>query len=144
MSKALNRRSTAAIVAATAAALLLWAAPAGAGSPKAKASGEELITYLTKGKLKPGKRIAYDVVCAADCSLTATSTLVLKGPNLGPVAASGQFPAGQVAESFLKPNKAARSAIKRNTRSAKLRTAVTATNLLTGETDTDRRTFRFK
>lgn len=144
MSKALNRSGTAAIVAATAAALLLWAAPAGAGSPKAKASGEELITYLTKGKLKPGKRIAYDVVCAADCSLTATSTLVLKGPNLGPVAASGQFPAGQVAESFLKPNKAARSAIKRNTRSAKLRTAVTATNLLTGETDTDRRTFRFK
>lgn len=144
MSKALNRSGTAAIVAATAAALLLWAAPAGAGSPKAKASGEELITYLTKGKLKPGKRIAYDVVCAADCSLTATSTLVLKGPNLGPVAASGQFPAGQVAESFLKPNKAARSAIKRNTGSAKLRTAVTATNLLTGETDTDRRTFRFK
>lgn len=144
MSKALNRSGTAAIVAATAAALLLWAAPAGAGSPKAKASGEELITYLTKGKLKPGKRIAYDVVCAADCSLTATSTLVLKGPNLGPVAASGQFPAGQVAESFLKPNRAARSAIKRNTRSAKLRTAVTATNLLTGETDTDRRTFRFK
>jgi hypothetical protein len=144
VSKALHGRGTAAIVAATAAALLLWAAPAGAGSPKAKASGEELITYLTKGKLKPGKRIAYQVVCAADCELSATSTLVLKGPNLGPVTAEGQFPAGQVAESFLKPNKPARSAIKSHLGSSKLRTSVTATNVLTGETDTDRRTFRFK
>jgi hypothetical protein len=138
------RRGTAAIVASTTAALLL-AAPAGAGSPKAHASDTEtLISYLTKGKLKPGKRISYKFVCSADCNLSATSTLVLKGPDLPPVTSSGSFPAGQVVAAFLKPNKPARSAIKAKIGAAKLRTKIRATNISTGETDTDRRTFKFK
>lgn len=138
------RRGTAAIVAAGAATLLLGAAPAGADSPRAKASAEDLVSYLTKGKLKPGKRISYRVVCSADCNLTATSTLVLKGPDLGPVTSSGAFPAGTVAEAFLKPNKPARDAIKDNIGSTKLRTTVTATSTVDGSTDTDTRTFKFK
>lgn len=144
MANNLKRRGTAAVVAGSAAALLLWAAPAGAGSPTAKASAEDLVSYLTKGKLKPGKRIAYRFVCSADCTLTASSTLVLKGPNLGPVSASQSFQAGQIAEAFLKPNKAARNAIKDNIGASKLRTSVTATSLIDGTTDTDNRTFKFK
>ena len=144
MRNALTRRGTTAVVVATAATLLLGAAPAGAGSPKAKASGEDLVSYLTVGKLKPGKHIAYRAVCSADCQLTATSTLVLKGPNLGPVSVSGAFPAGQVAEAFLKLNGPARQAIKDNIGASKLRTSVTATSTVDGTTDTDNRTFKFK
>ena len=144
MESALIRRGTTAIAAGTAAAALLWAAPAGAGSPQAKASGEDLLSYLTKGKLKPGKRIAYRVVCSADCQLTATSTLVLKGPDLGPASDSGAFPAGQIAEAFLKLNGPARSAIKDNIGASKLRTTVTAISTIDGTTDTDSRTFKFK
>jgi hypothetical protein len=152
---ALKRRGTVGIVAAVAAASLALAAPVTAGAPTAGItpagtvpvagkSAETLVAYLTVGKLKPGRRIAYRVVCNADCQLTATSTLVLKGPNLGPISSTGSFPAGVVAEAFLKPNKPARAAIKRNIGASKLRTSVTATAVATGETDTDKRTFRFK
>jgi hypothetical protein len=127
-----------------AAAILVTAGPADAGSPTATAAGEELVSYLTKGKLKPGKRISYRVVCAAACQLTATSTLVLKGPDLGPVSETGLFPAGQSVEAFLKPNKSARNLIKANLGASKLRTSITATNTATGEIDSDRRSFRFK
>lgn len=127
-----------------AAAILVTAAPAGAGSPTATKSGEDLVRYLTKGKLKPGKRIAYRVVCSADCNLTVTSTLVLPGPNLGPSSESGSFPAGTVVEAFLKLNGPAQSAIKDNIGAAKLRTRVDATSTVDGSTDTDQRTFKFK
>ena len=133
---AMGRRGKATVVAAVSAALLAMAAPASAG--------EDLLTYLTKGKLKPSKRIAFQVVCNADCQLTATSTLVLKGPNLPPVSVTDVFPAGLIAEAFLKPNKPARQAIKDDIGAAKLKTSVTATNTATGETDTDRRTYKFK
>ena len=133
---AMGRRGKATVVAAVSAALLAMAAPASAG--------EDLLSYLTKGKLKPSKRIAFQVVCNADCQLTATSTLVLKGPNLPPVSVTNVFPAGLIAEAFLKPNKPARQAIKDDIGAAKLKTSVTATNTATGETDTDRRTYKFK
>ena len=140
----LIRRGTAAIVAASATALLLGAAPAGAGSPKAKASAEDLVSYLTKGKLKPAKRIAYQMVCSADCSIKVTSKLKLAGPDLAPTTVSGSFQAGQIAEAFLKPNGPALKAIKANIGAAKLVTSVTATSLIDGTTDTDKRTFKFK
>lgn len=144
MGTKLRSGGTKAIVAVTAAACLFAAAPAGAGSPKAKASGEELISFLTKGKLKPGKRIAYRVVCSADCQLTATSTLILKGPNLGPVSSTGSFAAGQVAEAFLKLNGPAQDAIKDHIGASKLKASVTATSTVDGSTDTDNRVFKFK
>jgi hypothetical protein len=123
-------------VAAVCVGALVLAAPASAG--------EELLTYLTKGKIKVSKRIDFQVVCSADCQVTATSTIVLPGPNLGPISVTGAFPAGTIAEPFLKPNKPARNAIADNIKKSKLRTSVTATNTATGETDTDKRTFRFK
>ena len=106
---------------------------------------EGLLRYVTNGKLKLGKRIAYRFVCSTECQVTATSTLVLRGPNVGPIVDSGSFPAGQIIEVFLKPNKSARRAIRRNLGASKLRTSVTAINPGPyGENDTDTRVFRFK
>jgi len=76
--------------------------------------------------------------------VTATSILVLRGPNVGPAVDTGLFPAGAIIEVFLKPNKSARRAIRRNIGASKLRTSVTATNPVTGLTDTDTRVFRFR
>lgn len=141
----MKRRVTAAVLGVAATAALVGPGAAGAGEgPTASSSGDELIRYLTKGKLKPDNRIEYRVVCAADCQLTATSSVVLNGPNLRPASSTGAFVAGQVVEVFLKPNKPARAAIRQSGGSAKLVTKVSATNTLTGETDTDRRNFRFK
>jgi hypothetical protein len=117
-------------------ALLAMAAPASAG--------EELLTYLTKGKIKIGKRMDFQVVCSADCQVTSTTTVVLPGRDLGPIQASDVFAAGEVAESFLKPNKPARQAMAESVGKSKLRTSVLATNIATGETDTDKRTFKLK
>jgi hypothetical protein len=110
-------------------------------------NGEDdgLVSYVTTGKLKLGKQIAYKFVCSTECQVTATSTLVLRGPDVGPIVDTGLFPAGEIIEAFLKPNKSARRAIRRNIRASKLRTSVTAVNPGPyGETDTDTRVFRFR
>ncbi len=113
-------------------------------TPTGQPDAEALLSYVTIGKLKLGKRIAYRFVCSAECQVTATSILVLRGPNVGPAVDTGLFPAGEVIEVFLKPNKSARRAIRRNIGASKLRTSVTATNPVTGLSDTDTRVFRFR
>ena len=101
---------------------------------------EGLLTYVTTGKLKLGKRIAYKFVCSTECQVTATTTLVLRGPDVGPIVDTGLFPAGQIIEVFLKPNKSARRAIRKHIGDSKLRTSVTAINPGPyGENDTDTR-----
>lgn len=139
----MSRRAKIAIVLSACAALLVPAVPA-VGSPQAQSSAEDLVRYLTKGKLKPGKRIPYRFVCSEDCVVTASSTLKVQGGRLGPISSSDQFAAGEIIEAFLKPNKAARNAIKADIGAARLITSVTASSVLTGETDTDKRTFKFK
>lgn len=119
-----------------AAASLALAAPASAG--------EDLVSYLTKGKLKPSKRIAYQVVCSANCQLTVTSTLRVKGPDPAPVSGTDVFDAGEIAEGFVRPNKPLRKTIRDSIGATRLHTEVSATNLATGETDTDKRTYKFK
>jgi hypothetical protein len=104
---------------------------------------EGLVSYLTTGKLKPGKRITYRFVCSTPCQVTASSTFVLNGPNLGPVVDTGMFGAGEAGAAFLKPNAAARGAIKDHLGASKLSTRLFAVDA-TGATDTDTRTFRFK
>jgi hypothetical protein len=100
---------------------------------------------VTTGKLKLGKRIAYRFVCSTECQVTATTTLVLRGPDVGPIVDTGSFPAGEIIEVFLKPNKSARKSIRRHIGASKLRTSVTAINPGPyGENDTDTRVFRFK
>lgn len=147
-----------ALLATTAAALGL-AIPAGAGAGSdaqaggemkivgqlgAKTAGEELVTYVTSGKLKVTKVIRYRVVCAADCNITTVSRLKLKGPDLPPVRLAGAFPAGSIIEVSLKPNGPALKALKANVGAAKMVTKATATNVATGEVDSDARNFKFK
>lgn len=142
----MGRRGRFAAVAIVGACAALTVAPvASAGPPPAKASAdvEGLVSYVTEGKLKPGKRITYRFVCSADCQVTASTTLVLKGPNLGPVQDTGMFGGGEVGVAFLRPNGAARDAIKDHVGASKLRTSLFAVDG-TGATDTDTRTFRFK
>lgn len=121
------------------------ALPGGPTPTRAKAATEydSLVAYWPAGKIKVGKRISYRFVCASDCQVTASSTLVLKGRNLGPVADTGIFSAGQIGAETLTLNKAARSAIKGYLRRSKLRTSITATTQA-GLTDTDTQTFHFK
>ena len=140
----LIRRGMAALVTAGVAIILVSAAPPRAIA-QTSVDSEGQLSYVTTGKLKLGKRIAYRFVCSTECQVTATSTLVLKGPDVGPIVDSGSFPAGQIIEVFLKPNKSARRTIKRNLGASKLRTSVTAiTPGPYGENDTDTRVFRFK
>jgi hypothetical protein len=140
-----GRRGRAAAVATAGACAALAFAPSAPAGPPARASAdvEGLVSYLTTGKLKPGKRITYRFVCSTACQVTASSTLVLKGPNLGPVVDSGMFAAGEVGAAFLKPNGAARDAIKDHIGASKLSTRLVAVDSA-GATDTDTRTFRFK
>ena len=138
-----RRRLTALASAAAAIALLAPAAQAGAG-PAANASGEEQLQYLTTGKLKVSSQINIQYICAANCSVTSTIEFVIPGPNFSPPPLSGSFAGGTVIQEELTPNKSLRSFIKKNKKKSKLRSEVTATNLLTGEIDTDSQTFKFK
>ena len=124
--------------------LVIAASPRAVAQTSVYGEDDALLSYVTVGKLKLGKRISYRFVCSAQCQVTATSILVLRGPDIGPVVDTGSFPAGEIIEAFLKPNKSARRAIRRNIRASKLRTSVTATNPTTGATDTDTRVFRFR
>jgi len=127
------------------ATVLAVAAPGSPGQPTATPSAdtEALVAYLPAGKIKVGKRISYRFECLTACQVTASSTLVLKGPNLGPAIDAGTFAPGEIAEAFLKLNKPARTAIKAHLGASKLLTYITASNAA-GATDTDTRTFRFK
>jgi hypothetical protein len=138
---------TAFAAAAAVAALLVPAASAGAG-PTAKASGEELVTYLTGGKLKVKKKIKYLILCGAPagqlCEIEVSNKLKLKGPDLGPLRSSGIFAGGQAVEIVIQTNKGARKAIKAKLRAARLKSEITATNLTTGEVDFDSESFKLK
>lgn len=154
----MRSKLTTAIAAAAAAALLVPAvagasggaslAPAGAGTPTATASGEELVTYQTLGKLKVDKRVTYLIACGAPagqtCSFEVTNTIVLPGPNVTLHTSGGPFVSGQLVEVFIQLNKGARRAIVASGKKAKLRSEVTATNVNTGEVDFDEGVFRFK
>ena len=140
----LIRRRIAALVTAGLAVILVTAAPPRAVA-QTSVDSEGLLSYVTTGKLKLKKRIAYKFVCSTECQVTATTTLVLRGPDVGPIVDTGVFPAGQIIEVFLRPNKSARRAIQRNIGASKLRTSVTAINPGPyGENDTDTRVFRFR
>ena len=128
----------------TAAAVLAFAAPAGASEPQAGTSAEDLVRYLTKGKLRPKKRIIYRFVCAVDCQVTVTSKLQVKGPDPPALINTGAFAAGEVIAASVEPNKPLRNAMKADIGAVRLKTTVRATDIGTGESDTDKRTYRFK
>lgn len=131
-------------VAACALALATMGATATA-DPQARASGEELIRYTTKGKLKPAKAIRYRFVCAVICNVRVVSTIVLPRRKFKiPAVGGSNFAAGVVLEDKIRPNGPLRKMIKANRGKAKLRTKIVGTDVTTGERDVDKRTFRFK
>ena len=139
------RRGTAGIATLAALGILTAAAPVGVASPTATATADDdsLVAYLPAGKIKVGKQISYRFQCLTDCQVTASSTLVLKGRNLGPAVDTGIFSAAEIGVEFLTLNKSARFAIKSHIGASKLRTSITASNAA-GATDTDTRIFRFR
>jgi hypothetical protein len=152
----MRRTKTLIALAATAATAALFAGPSAAlgsagltsagalSSPTATTSSEEQIRYLPSGRKPVKLRIAYRGVCTVDCNVIARTTLVLPGPNIGPVTVSGAFDANEIFEAFIKLNGPALQALKQNRRAARLRTRITGIDLSNGVRDIDRRTFRFK
>ena len=88
------RRGTAiGVTAILALGALVAAVPGGLAPTRARAATEydSLVAYWPTGRIKVGKRISYRFLCASDCQVTTSSTLVLQGPNLGPVSDTGIF-----------------------------------------------------
>lgn len=127
-------------LAVTAAMALGLAAPATADTG--------LIQVLSPPKLPAAKKVSYIVSCTSACSLTATLTLKLPGPDLGPVTVGPEtFAAGGQGSPFLILNAPAKRALKENYKRARLKTTIKAVNLDPlggGATDTVQRVFRFK
>ena len=112
--------------------------------PPPVSADEDLVSYLTKGKRKVAKKVRYQFVCSADCQVTVSSKIKLKGPDVPPLVDTAQFAAGVPIAHSLTLNKSLREAITDHIGASKLVSEVRATNTATGESDTDRRTFSFK
>jgi hypothetical protein len=137
---------TALATAATLAALLVPAASAGAG-PAANKSGEELVTYLTTGKIKVKNPISFQILCGApapaNCLVQVEAEIKVPGPN-PQFSDVGTLLPGQVGIFEISVSKGARTFIKDNLKKSKLTATVTATNSVSGEVDVDGETFKFK
>lgn len=136
-------------------------APAASGSgPAARSADESLVRYLTEGRLPtrmkcppgsgaPGRYrcIFFFGECSADCKLVVRMKLVLPDRVVGPVRASTSLDADvePAFQSYLGPlTRPTLRALRRNWWAARFRTRIRATDIVTGEVDVDRRTFRFK
>jgi len=137
-----SRTRTIAAVLAVIVALLLPATTASAGGPTAVKSGA-LVNYTTTGKIKIAKKLFVPFVCSANCSVV--SNLTLKGPGVKlPDTQSAPLNAGVVAAHFLQPNGPLMKSLKARPGRFKLVSSVTATDVVTGATDTIAHTFRLK
>ncbi len=121
----MKRRIATAALAASMLAALGSAVPAGAGQTATKAD-ETLVRYLTKGKLK------LDVA------------LLLPGKDFSPKPIGGNVAAGNVISDQIKPNGPLLKRIRDKIGRVKLRSTITATDLVTGEVDRDNRVFKLK
>ncbi len=119
-------------------------APVGEASVTPYAEVETLANYKTKGKIKLQRRVRFLGVCTVECDVTVEMTLVIPGPNLVSEGLTGHFPAGQIFEGYLKLTKQGLAFLKENKGKSKFRTSYQAVDPLTGNTDTDARTFKFK
>lgn len=164
-----RKRLTLLAVAAAAAAVWL-AAPslassgasggaAGAGpNASAAALDEALVRYLPRWRIPVRMKCPEDAgaasgryrclkfrgACAEVCNVRARMTVVLPGPNIGPVVASRDLAEDKlVFVAFVILNKPALAAIKQNREKARFRTKLRALSE-DGDYDVDRRSFRFK
>jgi hypothetical protein len=138
----LSRIGRIATLVAVAGALLLPGSSALASGPVATKSGA-LINYVTTGKLKIAKRIEIFAVCSANCNVDTTSTIKSKGFHQT-FQLSGALTAGAPGGPFFKPNGPLLSAMKDSPGRFKIVSSMTATDPLTGATDTISNTFKLK
>ncbi len=133
----MRNRRTAGLIAAAVMAVGL-AAPASADTG--------LIQVLSPPKLKVGKKVSYVLACSANCTVSATLTLTLKHGTLSPatVDSGGPLAPASPVSPYIVLNRAALKDLKSNSKAAKLKTTITATDLTTGAVDSVERTFKFK
>jgi hypothetical protein len=106
---------------------------------------ETVVRYITKGKIKPQRKVRFVAVCSVACNVTVDMTLVVPGPNLSDEPLSATFAAGEVWEGFIDlGSKSNVGFLKANKKKSKFRTSIQAVDPATGNTDTDQRVFRFK
>jgi hypothetical protein len=117
-----------------------------AGQQQATASleVETLASYMTKGKLKVQRKLKFLGVCSAECNVAVSMTLVVPGPNVIANPPAMTFAAGQVFQGFIDLTKPGVAFLKENKSKSKLVTKIQAINTVTGDTDTDKRNFKFK
>jgi hypothetical protein len=141
MSRRLRIGRIAALAAITA-ALLLPASNAVGKAPVAHKSGA-LINYVTTAKLKIRKRINIFAVCTANCSVNTTTTIKGRGyKQTFPL--NGTLQAGVPGGPFFKPNGPLLDAMTAQPGSFKIISSMTATDLVTGATDSIAHTFKLK
>lgn len=140
---AVKRSAKTATAGIAAAALLFGPAASATAEPQAEASAEPLLSFVGPKKLKVAKSFSYIFVCPVNCNFSARDSLKGKGAKVTG-ALSGTLAAGVPGGVRLKPNGPLLKALKDNTGTFKLAVTVTATDPATGETDTDKRTYKFK
>jgi hypothetical protein len=141
--RAVKRRAFSGLAAVTAAVALAASPALSVAAPPASASAETLVNFVGPKKLKVGKRMTYSFACAVNCDVVVSDLLEGPGGKLRG-SLSGSIAAGVPAGVILKPNGPLLNDLKADTGKFKLKVEVTATDPTTGETDTDRRTYRFK
>jgi hypothetical protein len=109
-----------------------------------QASGAEtLVNFVGPKKLKVQKSITYNFVCSVACNITVND--VLTGPGLkDPHSISGSLQPGAKGGFGGKPNGPLLKELKENPGKFKLAVTISASDPVTGETDVDKRTYRFK
>jgi hypothetical protein len=136
-----SRIGSFAAVVAVIGALLLPASSA-ISAPTAHKSGA-IVNYLTTGKLRIGKKIIVPFQCAVNCNVT--SFLKLKGPFVkGSDTELGSLLAGQPAGHFIKPSGPLLKVLKASPGRYKIISRITATDPVTGATDTIAHSFKLK
>ena len=149
------RSKTTAILAAAAVAASAGAAPAVAGngaggsfgapgSGLALTADDTLIGYADgKKSLKAAKKMKYPIICRVVCDARSVATITGPGKNLK-VVVTGSLPAGVPVPVILEPNGVLLGAFKDVPGAFTIKTKISATDPLTGETDGDSRNFNVK
>lgn len=95
-------------------------------------------------KLKPRKRLEIPIRCSVDCHIKVTTRLVLPGPNVGPTVTTGDLSPTAPRNLILTLNDLARDSLRKHFDSARLKVRVSAVDIASGASASDRKTFRFK
>jgi hypothetical protein len=116
------------------------------GTARSSAHNERLVRHLTRGRRPVLRRIRYRGVCSVECLVAIRSRLILPGPDVATpwIRAKRPYAAKQVFEAFIQLKRADLRRLRRNRRRARLRAVIRARDTMTGDTDVDRRVFRFR